>query len=1121
MDTIEYDKTYAVYSSNNRQKASDIESNEDAQKTENLIHESGRMQLNTYQAFVQNLMNPRSDLRSLLLVHMTGTGKTITALATATEYVKQYNPHQEVNAVASVIVLGFTKEIFKQELLAHPEFTFVNADEAIALKKLESEMHKSDTIAEQYHAKKKLYNRRLVKREVKGIYQFYGYRQFASRIINTDDLNDMIRKTKKTEDTDFVDIDAKLIQKWISDGSVRINLSFIKSISHSLIICDEVHNLYKSESLNTYGLAIEVVFNYFYNDPKSPDYGCARALLLSATPLTTSAAEIIPIVNLLSGEKLEYKELFKSADGVDQLTTTGIAKIKTAIKGKVSYIMDDNPKEYPSSSFAGEQIQGINYLKFIRTAPIGHQLNYFNEWDSRAVNSSDDKGTNMCKDIILPSTPDHPHGITFSKHMALLSDLPQGKSVHRSANGLLTSAIFKLSALKDYSCKYAKMVEMCIDMKSKEHGKIFIYHPFVQGAGTDMIASILNANGFVMVGDVPDKYSLCMECNKLNGEHKSADHEFVPIVYTMINGNLSKLTASNRLAAFNNPANVFGEKIKIIIGSRAMRESHTLKACKHIMIMHEPSSISEMVQIIGRAVRKNVHAMLPEGMRTVLIHILTTNVSKNNNLKKDPVGNEEMSYLLKVLQFAQINRIERVMYDSAIDYLINFRFKLKETPPLLGEAYPLDTNAYSKYEKVLTKAYNDLRNGNSLQGIQTNRFNLFYLENECKLVIMIIKRILLDYQPMITIRKLMDRIRSPPFHIEYNTQLISDEAIAMAIQKITFTPDQMRMIISNKNESIVDRLYDQSSSVFNHNNELCKIVSIGNDLCLDTYLTIQSDKSILEGNKCIFDSFRKTFAITTDEPINTQTLLDTWALSINIDDIVDDIIKLFNNGIDKDSQKNNAMIESFVSKFPIRNHIMLVEWVIENATKHAIGKKKVKNIDIVKVIADYYRTTRLLLWVSDLETTRIYSRFKKYDKNTSTPWWSLQAKPSTAKLPIGHLLGDTVRILEPHDMAWLELGSIGVGIQDKHPMGWYIYEEQIGNSLEVASKIKFIKDKSSKGITLGFLQQTQLSEIAKQLKIKIDTKELKISIIQKIEEAAWAMQSKIYPKRVIYQLIDI
>ncbi len=249
--------------------------------------------------------------------------------------------------------------------------------------------------------------------------------------------------------------------------------------------------------------------------------------------------------------------------------------------------------------------------------------------------------------------------------------------------------------------------------------------------------------------------------------------------------------------------------------------------------------------------------------------------------------------------------------------------------------------------------------------------------------------------------------------------------------------------------------------------------------------------------------------------------MDTWALSINIDDIVDDIIKLFNNGIDKDSQKNNAMIESFVSKFPIRNHIMLVEWVIENATKHAIGKKKVKNIDIVKVIADYYRTTRLLLWVTDLETTRIYSRFKKYDKNTSTPWWSLQAKPSTAKLPIGHLLGDTVRILEPHDMAWLELGSIGVGIQDKHPMGWYIYEEQIGNSLEVASKIKFIKDKSSKGITLGFLQQTQLSEIAKQLKIKIDTKELKISIIQKIEEAAWAMQSKIYPKRVIYQLIDI
>jgi superfamily II DNA or RNA helicase len=159
MARVELDKSFAVFSDTSHPGD---RSNVDAEQTENLIHESGRLQLNTYQAFVQNLMNPRSDRRSLLLVHMTGTGKTITALATATEYVRQHTP----DSIGSVVVLGFTKDIFRRELLAHPEFKFVSADEASELKQLERGMHASDAVAEQYIIRKQRYHRRLINRNV-------------------------------------------------------------------------------------------------------------------------------------------------------------------------------------------------------------------------------------------------------------------------------------------------------------------------------------------------------------------------------------------------------------------------------------------------------------------------------------------------------------------------------------------------------------------------------------------------------------------------------------------------------------------------------------------------------------------------------------------------------------------------------------------------------------------------------------------------------------------------------------------------------------------------------------------------------------------------------------------
>jgi hypothetical protein len=46
--------------------------------------------------------------------------------------------------------------------------------------------------------------------------------------------------------------------------------------------------------------------------------------------------------------------------------------------------------------------------------------------------------------------------------------------------------------------------------KRKKNGIFFIYHPFIQGSGVELLCSFLNANGFVLDGDYPTKDSICM-----------------------------------------------------------------------------------------------------------------------------------------------------------------------------------------------------------------------------------------------------------------------------------------------------------------------------------------------------------------------------------------------------------------------------------------------------------------------------------------------------------------------------------------------------------------------------------------------------------------------------------
>ncbi len=64
-------------------------------------------------------------------------------------------------------------------------------------------------------------------------------------------------------------------------------------------------------------------------------------------------------------------------------------------------------------------------------------------------------------------------------------------------------------------------------------------------------------------------------------------------------------------------------------------------------------------------------------------------------------------------------------------------------------------------------------------------------------------------------------------------------------------------------------------------------------------------------------------------------------------------------------------------------------------------------------------------------------------------------------------------------------------------------------------------DINSRGINMQFLQKPELLEVAKVLKVKYNKDAQKKNIISEIIHVAFQEQKKIYPKRIVFTLIDL
>jgi hypothetical protein len=696
------------------------------------IPDSHYLKLRSYQMLIANYFNPNTPYTRLLLKWATGHGKTIGAISIAMDFIKYYRLSESMaDNIGSVFIIGFTKNIFKNELLHYPEFGFVTREELKEISIMKNNIENGITSEiEKLHYKRTILRRRLGSRQRNGFFRFIGYKELANHLFGfyeygksdseIDDMMNLIKEWLKLPVDEF--------RQKLDSHEIKINYTLLNEFGNSLIICDEIHNVYNTIEKNNWGTALQTILNY---------HDTCRSLFLSATPLNNSPTEIVDLLNLLLPRKfythLDKHDFFdKDSEGINIIKPSKELEISDYLKGRVSFVQEQNPKFIASKKIVGHVIPGIDYLKFIRCEMQALQLNTYNAmildhvegvWqdshylmdfavpspdlptsnvlsqkdknkssDQKNQNKSSTSKSSMSKSSMSKSSDQKDQNKSTDQNLGLYKqkDIDKIKTASlewRNKHGInynvdsstITGPILNEKNIAQISNKYFMMIKKFMELLANDKAKTFVYHNYIHVSGVLFIKEIFLQNGIIGENDNSTDNTLCI-CGKIRKEHKAEQldqlniknvgrdvHFFKPIRFGIIHSELDHKQRSTTLEKFNSTNNIYGSNMMILLGSRIMQESHSINSVRNIFIMSIPDNIPTLIQIIGRAIRLNSHKLLPMDKRHVDIHIFVSSMPKLKALSY-----EEERYQNKIKTYKVIQMLEKIMHESAIDAYFNY-----------------------------------------------------------------------------------------------------------------------------------------------------------------------------------------------------------------------------------------------------------------------------------------------------------------------------------------------------------------------------------------------------------------------------------------------------------------
>lgn len=228
--------------------------------------------------------------------------------------------------------------------------------------------------------------------------------------------------------------------------------------------------------------------------------------------------------------------------------------------------------------------------------------------------------------------------------------------------------IFSPNELYKYS---AKIHEICQTIRNST-GIVLIYSQYIDG-GVVPIALALEEMGFTRFGSSEYTKPLFEKpptepIDSMTMKPKSeVSGEFNQAKYVMITGDKSYSPQNAQdIKHITNSNNKNGEKVRVILISKAGSEGLDFKCIRQIHILEPWYNMNRIEQIIGRGVRNLSHCLLPFEKRNVEIFMYATSLE---NEKEE--ATDVYIYRLAKRKAEQIGKVTRLLKETSVDCLLN------------------------------------------------------------------------------------------------------------------------------------------------------------------------------------------------------------------------------------------------------------------------------------------------------------------------------------------------------------------------------------------------------------------------------------------------------------------
>jgi len=384
-------------------------------------------------------------------------------------------------------------------------------------------------------------------------------------------------------------------------------------LENTILIIDEIQNMI---SMNG------TFYKTLKNIIDKTDKDSLKIFLMSGTPMFDRPVEIALTLNLLRPKELlpignNFNNEFIACEKKDEsllYKAINLDKFKELTKNLVSYYRGAQEETFPKMEFKTVKcnMNNFQYKSYLTTlSKLDTNIKgFFKNVDILKLPSDFLLGPRMISNIAFPN-----------------------KSI-----GEVGFSSFKDSKLKNiekYSIKFYKILKKI----KKSHGPIFVYSNFKDVGGLKSFIEFIEYNGY-------KNYKIFGEGNKR---------------YAIWSGDETKQLKSEIKTIYNQKSNVDGSKIKIILGSPAMKEGVSLKRVEQIHILEPYWNLSRIEQIIGRGIRYCSHADLPKEERVVKVYLyLATH-------EKEDISIDEYIWSIAKKKHSLIQEFEHALKENAID----------------------------------------------------------------------------------------------------------------------------------------------------------------------------------------------------------------------------------------------------------------------------------------------------------------------------------------------------------------------------------------------------------------------------------------------------------------------